>query len=420
MLIVTLGCKANQYDSEVIARALREAGYHLAQPGERVDAAVVNTCTVTQVADAKGRKLIRRIITDNPRAKVVVTGCYAHLAGDEIARIPGVAAVVPNDEKPSIPDLIRRLVPPARAPGRIGPAPLPAEPKARALLKIQDGCDHYCTYCAVPFARGPLASLRPTEVLDEMHRLAADGVGEIVLTGIRLGAYGRDLSGASLADLLRATREVPVPRVRLSSIEPWDITPQLIAAVAETPAVCPHLHLPLQSGDDGVLQAMGRPYTADDFRRLARDVRAAIPELALTTDVMVGFPGESDEAFERTAALAREVGFSRLHVFKYSPRPGTAAADMRGQIPEPVKAARSDRLLAVGEELFRGFAGGFVGGEAEVLFETCDPKTGLCDGLTPHYLRVVAPGDGVAGQIRTVRVEGVERDHVRGLLPRAD
>jgi threonylcarbamoyladenosine tRNA methylthiotransferase MtaB len=411
VLVATLGCKANQYDSEVIARALREAGYHLAQEGERIDAAVINTCTVTQVADAKGRKLIRRIIADNPRAKVVVTGCYAQLAGDEIARIPGVAAVVPNEEKPSIPGLIRTLVPPVRL-----PAPQPAPPKARALLKIQDGCDHYCAYCAVPRARGPMFSRPITDVLDEMHRLAAQDVKEIVLTGIRLGSYGRDLHEVTLAELLRATREVPVPRIRLSSIEPWDVTPDLIAAVAGTPAVCPHLHLPLQSGDDEVLRAMGRPYTAGDFHRLAGDLRAAMPGVALTTDVMVGFPGETGEAFERSCALVREVGFSRLHVFKYSRRPGTPAAGMRAQVPEAIKAARSEQMLAIGDELFRGLAERFVGGEVEVLFETCDAKTGLCDGLTPHYLRVLAPGDGLAGRILPVRVESVERDHVTGRL----
>jgi threonylcarbamoyladenosine tRNA methylthiotransferase MtaB len=411
VLIVTLGCKANQYDSEVMARALRQAGYRLAARGERADLALVNTCTVTQVADAKGRKLIRRIAADNPGVQIVVTGCYAHLAGDEITRLPGVAAVVPNDQKPTIPDLVRRLLP-----LRAAAAHQAAPPRARALLKIQDGCDHYCTYCAVPFARGPMASRPMADVLDEMRRLAAEGVKEIVLTGIRLGAYGRDLDGDDLASVLRAARDVPVARLRLSSIEPWDVTPDLIAAMAEVPSACPHLHLPLQSGDDGVLSAMGRPHAADDFRRLVGEVRAAIPDVALTTDVMVGFPGEREEAFQRTCALAQEIGLSRLHVFKYSRRPGTRAAGMGAQIAEPVKRARSDHLIAIGERLFRAFAERFRGRDVEVLFESCDKKTGLCDGLTPHYLRVVARGSGVAGRICRVRVESVEADHVTGRL----
>jgi len=403
--IHTLGCKVNQYESERLCRQLRALGLDAA-PGRRQAALhVINTCTVTAVADAKCRKLLSRLHRDNPTAALVVTGCMAELQQARVAALPGVAAVLGNREKEALAETVARLA------GRSEP-PLPYLPsRCRAFLKVQDGCDNFCAYCAVPYARPGMRSRPVTEIVRELQTLVGEGIQEVVVCGIRLGAYASD--GCDLGGLLDALAATGVPRLRLSSLEPWDISPGLVTALARNPALCPHLHLPAQSGDDGVLQAMGRRNTARDYRRLVADLRAARPGLALSTDLLVGFPGETDQAFHNTMDLAREVGFCRLHVFRYSPRPGTRAASMPGRVPEPVKAARSAALIALGQSLAADFAARRVGTLAEVLVESC--HAGRCVGHAPDYLQVDFPGGpDLVGRIVSVEITAVTGQRARG------
>lgn len=384
--VISHGCKSNQYDGDVIVRQLAALGCKVVHSGP-ADAYVVNTCAVTTTAQAKGRKLVRRLARSAP-GKVIATGCAVQAERESLERIPGIAAVMGNDEKHAVAQATARLV------GVSGTAGMPvlavrdARGRTRAVVKVQDGCDMSCSYCFIRLARGPARSRPMPEVTREVHWLAQEGVKEVVLTGIRLGAYhGGD---GDLAGLLCALSDAGVPRIRLSSLDIWDLTPGLLEAMATNRRVCPHLHLPLQSGDAGILSAMRRPYTPDVFVEKVGQARQAIPDLAITSDVMVGFPGESQEAFENTVRLVESLQLDGLHVFRFSPRPGTPAAQMSGDVAESVKKERCERLLAIAQTLWRRFAERFVGKRVEVLFETHDPATGLCEGFSQHYLRVAA------------------------------
>ena len=422
--IISHGCKANQYDGDALARALARLGYGIATgrdvarqsryggpKGLAADVYVVNTCAVTVAAQAKGRKLIRRLARLHPGA-VVATGCAAEVAPKSLRAIPGVAAVIGNSGKPELAAAVRGLLPTPEPSG--ARQTINASGHTRAIIKVQDGCNMACSYCVVRLARGPMRSRPAAEVLDEIRALADNGVKEIVLTGIRLGAYND--GGRDLADLVAATDSI-VPRIRLSSLDVWDLTPPLLAAIADNPAVCPHLHLPLQSGDDAVLRAMKRPYTVREYVRRVEMARESIPDVALTTDVMVGFPGESEQAFENTLRLVQDLQFADLHVFRYSPRPGTAAAQMGGAVAEEVKTERSERMLALARELALQFAQGFMGQSVEVLFETYDSGAGACEGISRHYLRVVAPGSPeMCNRLATVRVAEATSGMARGSI----
>jgi threonylcarbamoyladenosine tRNA methylthiotransferase MtaB len=451
--IATLGCKVNQADSEALAEALVRRGYRIAGPDEPAAVCVVNTCTVTHVADAKARKLIRRLARDNPGAEVVVTGCGAERAA-AAARIATAVRVVTNSAKHELPQVVAALLskkaldtvipsaseesPTSSAPPigdssvaelprndtrfcRCGErthirdaGPRPARPgSVRAFVKVQDGCDHRCAYCIVPDARGPRRSRPLQEVVAHVRSLAQAGAREVVICGIRLGTYGEEPLGRGLARLLRAAREVPVARLRLSSIEPWDVGEELIEEVAAHPLLCPHLHLPLQSGDDEVLRAMGRPYSLHDYGALVERLRKLMPDIAVTTDLMVGFPGESERAFDNTCHAVATLGFARVHVFRYSPRPGTPAAAMPEHVPERVKTERAGVLTKAAAQAARRFAQRLTGRVVPVLFEQWE--AGTCCGLTDTYLTARAPGsESLAGQVAGVRIRSVESEFVAG------
>ena len=394
----------------------------------------MNTCAVTHVAEAKARKLIRQLARDHPGAALVVTGCYAERAGEELAAIPGVARVVPNGCKGEVGEIIegivrngdsylfpdgcsafpRRLHETGNSPRAYGPRP--AHPgSVRAFAKVQDGCDHRCSYCIVPDVRGPTRSRPVGEVIAEMHALAKAGAREIVICGIRLGAYDEEGQGRGLARLLRAAREVPVPRLRLSSVEPWDVGEELLQEIAHNPLLCPHLHLPLQSGDDGILRAMGRPYSYDDYHRLILNLRRIAPDIAVTTDLMVGFPGESEGAFVNTCRAVEDTCFARAHVFRYSRRPGTRAASMPGQVAEEEKNRRSAQLATLARKSAQRFAERFVGRVVPVLFE--EWADGMCTGLTDTYVSVSVPNDpSLVGHLAGVEVIAVENNRITGRL----
>ena len=438
--IITLGCKVNQCDAEAMARSLAAAGYEVAPQGG-ADAFVVNTCTVTATADAKARKLIRKLSREHSGVPVVVTGCWAQRDAERVAQVEGVSAVVGNDGKAGMAEVVGRLLGGAAGRDDVASAlryrsdirrDLSAPPdddrrsgtgkpllngppntrcakaRTRVFVKVQDGCDHRCAYCAVPDARGGPESRMLDDVLWELRGIAEMGTQEAVLCGIRLGAYGKERArGETLARLLREMRGLGIPRVRLSSIEPMDVSDELIAEMADHPRLCHHLHLPLQSGDDGVLGAMGRGYTSGGYARLVSRIRSIWPDVAITTDVMVGFPGEAGDQFERTVAFVRDVGFTGLHVFPFSPRAGTPAAERPDRVQEAVKRGRAERLIAAGKELSHDAALRCVGGDVRVLFE--QEKGGRLTGLTEHYRRAWCAGPRKwVGGIVTVKVEGVE------------
>jgi threonylcarbamoyladenosine tRNA methylthiotransferase MtaB len=414
--IATLGCKVNQYDSATIAGMFYRRGYQIVDFSQPADVYVINTCTVTQTGDRKSRQLIRRAIKNNPVAFIVVTGCYAQVFPGEVMAIPGVDLVIGTQERGQIIDLIETA---ARQNGplnivqnvfqakefeELSSAPI-LSGRVRAFLKIQEGCSNYCSYCIVPYARGALKSRRPENILAEARRLIEEGFKEIVVTGIHVGAYGCDRQGnINLARLLTFLVELPgLVRLRLSSVEPLDVTSELIAVVATHEKICRHFHIPLQSGDDMVLKRMNRHYTVKYFRKLIQEIRRNIPEVAVTTDVMVGFPGETNEQFTNTFHFVEEMAFSRLHVFKYSSRQGTPAAKMPDQVPAAVKEERSKQMISLGNKLARSFALNFLDRQVEVLVEeSLREFPGLCEGLTSNYLRVIFPA---SGELRTKLVK---------------
>jgi threonylcarbamoyladenosine tRNA methylthiotransferase MtaB len=403
--IPTLGCKANRYDSDTLARALIARGYVIVPPHEAADVYIVNTCTVTGEADAKSRKTLRRALRIREDATVIVTGCYASLEPQQLAAIDGVDAVVPRDAQHAIPDLLVQLRPPT---GAGGGGLTASVTRTRATVKVQDGCNLRCAFCAVTIARGDLRSRPLDGVITELRGLVDAGIQEIVLTGIRLDAYGLETRGPRLADLVDATRDLHIPRLRLSSLEPIGINPRLVAALTAHPTLCRHFHVCLQSGDDGVLHAMRRGYTADRYRRLIKMLRAAMPDATFTTDVIVGFPGETDAAFAQTCALVEEIGFIKLHIFKFSPRPHTAAAAMPGAVPDAVKEGRSAALFAIERRLFAAVAASLVGSDVSVVVERTGKRG---EGLTPGYLRVCAPFPARdAGRIVRARIAALGED----------
>jgi threonylcarbamoyladenosine tRNA methylthiotransferase MtaB len=413
--ITTLGCKVNQCESAGIAEAMAARGMTLVPFEAEADYYIVNTCTVTGRTDEQSRRLIRQAIRRNPAATVLATGCYAQRAPEEVARIPGVRIVAGNAEKSRLPDLVEELAggegPRVRV-GEIrdekrfsplGTAVIPGH--TRAFLKIQDGCDASCSYCIVPRVRGGSRSLRPAEIRRGIALLAGRGFREAVLSGIHLGAYGRDLDPATnlTAVLRHIVEERPIERVRLSSIEPREINDELLSLIGSPGNVCRHLHIPLQSGDDGILTAMNRDYDAAFFRDLIGDILAIIPGIAIGIDVMVGFPGETEASFANTSRLIEELPFAYLHVFPFSRRPGTPAASMPGQVPEADKKRRVECLRRIGAEKRRIFAETFLGAPLAVLIEgKKDKSTGSFTGFSDNYIPVVCRGAADPNRIVTV------------------
>lgn len=451
--IEQFGCRATQADAAAIERQLRARGYAPSAGACSADVVVVNTCTVTAAADTQARQAIGAIHRENPAARIVVTGCYAQRAPEEVAGLGGVAWVVGNSHKPEIPRLVEELAPVSASPARTSFVPL-ADLAVRALseehvrakiltgnileqrelifapveggeaghtrpvLKIQDGCDRRCAYCVIPFVRGRSRSLPPNRVVEEIHKLTAQGAREVVLSGIDLGSYGRDLAPleadargkrrAELRDLLRRVlEETPIERLRLSSIEPLDVTEDLLELFAASGRLAPHFHMPLQSGSDRVLAAMRRWYRAEHYARHAELVRKRLPDAAIGADVIAGFPGESEDDHRATCAFIAQLPLTYLHVFSFSPRPGTAAADMPGQVPETTIAYRASELRALGERKKAAFRASQVGRALRVLTlnrsgeDAAGPWTRALSG---NYLDVRVAGRWPANQFLDARI----------------
>lgn len=428
--IHTLGCKVNQYESEALASLFRKEGFAIVDYKEPADVYVINTCTVTHLGDRKSRQMIRRAVKVNPDAVVVVTGCYAQTAPGEVLEIPGVDIVVGTQDRGRLLDLVKEARQ-SRVPINVVADIMQAaefeelpildyETRTRAFIKIQEGCSNFCTYCIVPYARGPLRSRPEDRIMAEAEHFIREGFKEIVLAGIHTGAYGLDRKeGRCLAELVQRVASLPgLKRLRLSSIEPMDITFDLINVMAENPVVCRHLHISLQSGDDSILQKMNRHYTSGEFARLVATVRDRIPGVAVTTDIMVGFPGETDEHFENSYLFVEAIGFAGVHIFKYSPRRGTKAAGFPDQVAPEKKDERSHRLIKLGEKMFQNFAGKFIGADLEVLVEQRHSKRSkFYEGLTDNYLRVLVPGSNdMRGRFVTARLEKVKGEYLQGNL----
>ncbi len=411
----TLGCKVNQYETEAMRELFAAAGWEIVPFSERADAYVVNTCTVTGTSDTKSRQLLSRAHRNNPGAIVAAVGCYAQSDPAAVADLAGVSLVVGTDRKAEIVQLVTRALE-QRGAGRgallsvneltaesaFEPLSAMRDGRTRATLKIEDGCANYCAYCIIPYARGPVRS-RPLEsVAHELSALAAAGYREIVLTGIHLASYGKDLGGCGLLDVLRLANATPgLTRVRLGSLEPGFVDERFVETVAALPCVCHQFHLSLQSGSDAVLHRMRRRYDTAAYARSAALLRQVMPDCALTTDVIAGFPGETDAEYAETLAFVRGMGFSRVHVFPFSARKGTAAAAMPDQIPKRVREARAAELIALGRELETAFLAGLIGKQLEVLLESDGT------GYSREYARVRRPGpEGEIAFITPTAVSG--------------
>jgi threonylcarbamoyladenosine tRNA methylthiotransferase MtaB len=412
--VATLGCKVNQYESAGILEALEERGFTIVPFNTAADCYIVNTCTVTGRSDCQSRQLIRRAARANPGASIIVTGCYARIAPDEIRKIGAATRIM--EAKASIPDRLQRIAGGMAdedgqdtqaevALPELHPRKFPGH--TRAFLKIQDGCNTFCAYCIVPYARGRSRSLPEKDVHSRILELSRAGFREIVLTGIHLGAYGQDLQPPSslLGILKRAEERRPIERLRLSSLEPGEVTNEMIAFFRTTTLLCHHLHIPLQSGSDDVLKRMGRPYDSTFFRdRLERIWRAA-PDMAIGLDVMAGFPGENERDFNRTLRLIEDLPVAYLHVFPYSDRPGTAAFRMPDKVGEKEKKIRAEQLRAVGKQKRAAFAGRFVGKKLAVLVEGGrDSRGEFPKGFSGQYIPVFIRTGGAVPVNRIVTV----------------
>jgi threonylcarbamoyladenosine tRNA methylthiotransferase MtaB len=418
--VLTLGCKLNLADSEEIARGLRGAGYDVVDRVCEADAYVINTCSVTHVADAKSRRLIRSVRRLSPAAAVTVTGCFPQSAGFDAVEALGADLVVGtrDHDKTTLVDYLAARDAPAL---RTQNSELRTRPlHTRAFIKAQEGCNDVCAFCIVPRTRGREESRSIEQVAAEVARAVEAGAREAVITGTQLGAWGPDLAPALkphhlISGVLERTE---VPRLRFSSLQPQDITPELLG-LWEDPRLMPHFHLALQSGSEATLGAMRRRYTANGFREAAARIRAAVPDAAITTDVIAGFPGESDGDFEATLELCRDVAFARLHCFPYSQRARTAAARMPGQVPPGVKQERMRRLLALGDELSRAFRARFAGSTRPVLWEEEREVEGerLWFGHSDNYLPVYAPGTNLRNRVTRALIGEVYHDGVTGSIP---
>jgi threonylcarbamoyladenosine tRNA methylthiotransferase MtaB len=424
----SIGCRLNISEVEEMARHFARAGHRIVGPGEVADLYVFNTCAVTHVAARKSRQVIRQMRRANPNAAVVVTGCYAELSPDEIEAL-GVDMVVGNKQKDELPGLLAEagILRDADPVPAVDAAPyfLDGGSHTRAFIKVQDGCDNRCTFCIVTVARGAGRSRPISQVISEINRLVGLGYQEAVLSGIHLGSYGHDLGDPHGLQILVRTvlSDTDLPRLRLSSLEPWDLSPDFFE-LWQNERLLPHLHLPLQSGSDAILRRMARRTTQAQFSQLVYSARAAIPDVSITTDVIVGFPGETDAEFAVSLAFVEEMAFAKLHIFRYSPREGTAAAAMKGQVPASVMQARSQQMHKLNADLEQAFRREFVGRTMPVLWESSEPYGfGLqWSGLTGNYLRVVTqtrPEINLRNQVIDTDLVDLAPAAIQGQLPSA-
>lgn len=425
----TLGCKVNQADTASMENLFLRSGHQLVSFDGEADVYIINTCVVTNTGQRKSRQTIHRAIRKNPNALIVVTGCYPQTAAEEVKAIAGVDMIIGNQDRAQIVQLVEERLAHRQTDTLDAVHKLTASTafeemaagditdKTRAFLKIQEGCNQFCTYCIIPYARGPLRSRSLESIRTETQRLISAGFKEIVLIGIHLGCYGKENpDGPTLYDAVKTVLDVPgVQRLRLGSLESVEVEPRLLTLMQEDARFCRHLHLPLQSGCDKTLQAMHRPYTTAKFQTLLADIKTRVPDIAITTDVIVGFPGETEADFETTCKFAESCGFSKMHIFPFSARKGTPAEKFAGAVTEAVKKERADILGRIDETMHKTFLQAMVGQNAEVLFEQPAGED-YFEGLTGNYQRVFVKSGGrnLGGEILPVKITAFDGEKLLG------
>lgn len=423
----TLGCKVNQHDSAIMAALFQDAGYEVVDFNDLADVYVVNTCTVTHLSDRKSRQMIRHAARENPAATIVVCGCYAQTAKTELEALDEVDLIIGTNERHKVVEAVETFrqdhvktaymaddeelfyyedLPHERVSGM-----------TRAYVKIQEGCDQFCAYCAIPYARGPLRSRSEQDTIDEINMLVERGYKEVILTGIHIGAYGRGVKDET-CDLTGLCRrildETAIERLRIGSLEGIEVTDTLIEMIANDERMAKHLHLPLQSGCDRTLSAMRRPYDTEQFREMMRRIRGKVPNIAITTDLMVGFPGETDEDFKESLVFCNDIAFSAMHIFKYSMRSGTPAAAMPDQIDPQIKERRAKQMADVAQKNKLDYERRFIGQTLRILVEE-QTKDGLWTGHSSNYLLVTFPGENIrSGDFVNVKITSAERNRLLG------
>lgn len=427
----TLGCKVNQADTASMENLFLRSGHQLVSFDGEADVYIINTCVVTNTGQRKSRQTIHRAIRKNPNALIVVTGCYPQTAAEEVKAIAGVDMIIGNQDRAQIVQLVEERLAHRQTDTLDAVHKLTASTafeemaagditdKTRAFLKIQEGCNQFCTYCIIPYARGPLRSRSLESIRTETQRLISAGFKEIVLIGIHLGCYGKENpDGPTLYDAVKTVLDVPgVQRLRLGSLESVEVEPRLLTLMQEDARFCRHLHLPLQSGCDKTLQAMHRPYTTAKFKTLLADIKTKVPDIAITTDVIAGFPGETEADFETTCKFAESCGFSKMHIFPFSARKGTPAEKFAGAVTEAVKKERADILGRIDETMHKAFLQAMVGQTAEVLFEQTAGED-YFEGLTGNYQRVFVKSGGrnLGGEILPVKITAFDGEKLLGKI----
>jgi len=414
----TLGCKVNSYETEAMKNLFQKSGYNLTD-SEDADVFIINTCTVTSVSDKKSRQMIRRAKKNNPNAIVAVVGCYSQVSPDEVLKLEDVDIILGTTDRKNIVNYVENYS--GIKINAVNSKILPEyedmqsvqQSRTRATVKIQDGCSNFCSYCIIPYARGPVRSRDVASAISEIEGLVTDGFTEIVLVGIHLASYGRDL-GLALIDILKEVCNVEgLKRVRLGSLEPNIITPEFVKGISALPKLCHSFHISMQSGCTQTLIRMNRKYTSEQYLNALELLRSEMPDCAITTDVMVGFPGETDEEFEQNLKTVRDAKFSDIHVFQYSRRKGTPAAEMTNQIDEKIKKERSLKMLELGNKLKEIYCLKYIGSTLEVLFED-EISQGIFEGLTKNYIRVLAKGQGLSGKYKMVKLIKFCGDYCEG------
>ena len=394
---ITLGCKVNQYESNGMAQKLQKEGYEIVEINEKPDIAIVNTCTVTNMSDRKSRQMIRKVKEENKNAIVVAVGCYAQVAKDALEKMDEIDLVLGNTEKNQIAQYIKKFQENNDKLYEVSDISKQKEfcdfgtttytEKARASIKIQDGCNNFCTYCLIPYARGRIRSRQPQSIIDEVTEIAKRGIKEVVITGIHIASYGKDLDGYILIDLLEELNKIDgIKRIRLGSLEPTIVTEEFANRLSNLEKICNHFHLSLQSGCNETLKRMNRHYSTEEFKKCVQILRKYFKDVNLTTDIIVGFPGETDEEFEKTYEFLKSIKFYKMHIFKYSKRDGTKAAVMPNQIDGNIKEARSKRLIELSNKNQAEYNKKYEGRILEVLFEEKDGEYFV--GHTTNYMRI--------------------------------
>ncbi len=422
----TLGCKVNQYETEAISEMFEDFGYSVVPFSEASDYYIINTCSVTAMSDKKSRQIIRRAKKTNPDAVIAVMGCYSQTAPDEVLDIDGVNLVLGTKDKASVINLLENI----DNTTKLNAVESVKDnhtyenltvrrcmDRTRAYIKIQDGCSQFCSYCIIPYARGPVRSREEEDIINEVKTLANNGYKEVILTGIHAASYGKDLKNTNLAKLLNKIDKVQgIRRIRLSSIEPMTLNRQFVEDIKDCKKLCPHFHISLQSGCDETLKRMNRHYTTDQFCEIVEGLREAFPECAITTDIMVGFAGETDEEFNKTLDFVNKVKFTEAHVFQYSQRRGTPAAKRPNQVPPQIKEERSKIIIDATDRTRNDFLSHYIGRNTEVLFET-RTKDNYYEGKTSNYLTVHVPCDReISGEFLMTRILSIKDGILYGEL----